>query len=82
MKLLKTKIGIQNNSQTLLIFAVQNSSDFSDLHESRTGNFELDRLVLGRLGTGSGVLLRGTSDISMISLLLPGFFDIFVEIMP
>ncbi len=82
MKLSKTKIGIQNNSQTLLIFAVQNPSDSSDLHESRTGNFELDRLVLGHFGTDSGVLLRGTSDSSMISLLLPGFFDIFVEIMP
>ena len=35
--------------------------DSSDRCESRTGNLEVDRLVLGRLGTGSGVLLRGTS---------------------
>ena len=56
--------------------------DSSDRRESRTGNLEVDRLVLGRFGAGSGVLLRGTSDSSMISLLPPGFFDIFVEIMP
>ena len=56
--------------------------DSSDQCESRTGNLEVDRLVLGRFGAGSGVLLRGTSDSSMISLLPPGFFDIFVEIMP
>ena len=56
--------------------------DSSDRRESRAGNFEVDRLVLGRFGTDSGVLLRGTADRSMISLLLPGFFDIFVEIMP
>jgi hypothetical protein len=52
--------------------------DSSDRRESRVGNFEVDRLVLGRFGTGSG----GTSGSSMISLLLPGLFDIFVEIMP
>ena len=56
--------------------------DSSERRESRTGNLEVDRLVLGRFGTGSGVLLRGTSDSFMISLLPPGFFDIFVEIMP
>jgi hypothetical protein len=56
--------------------------DSSDRCESRAGIFEVDRLVLGRFGTGSGVLLRGTSDSSMISLLLSEFFDIFVEIMP
>ena len=56
--------------------------DSSDRRESRTGNLEVYWLVLGRLGTGSGVLLRGTSDSSMISLLLPGFFDIFVEMLP
>jgi len=56
--------------------------DWSDRRESRTGNLEVDRLVLGRFGTGSGVLLRGTSNSSMISLLLPGFFDIFVEMLP
>ena len=56
--------------------------DSSDRRESRTGNLEVDRLVLGRFGTGSGVLLRGTSGSSMISLLLPGFFDIFVEMLP
>ena len=42
--------------------------DSSDRCESRTGNLEVDRLVLGRFGTGSGVLLCGTSDSSMISL--------------
>ena len=56
--------------------------DFSDQRESRAGNFEVDRLILGRFGTGSGVLLRGTSCSSMISLLLLGFFDIFVEMLP
>jgi len=56
--------------------------DSSDRRESGAGFLELDRLALGRFGTGSGVLLRGTSDSSIISLLLPGFFDIFVEIMP
>jgi hypothetical protein len=61
--------------------------DSSDRRESRAGNFEVDRfevdrLVLGRFDTGSGVLLRGISGSSMISLLLPGFFDIFVEMLP
>ena len=56
--------------------------DSSDRRESRAGAFEVDRLVLGRFGTGSGVLLRGTSCSSMISLLLLGFFDIFVEMLP
>ena len=56
--------------------------DSSDRRESRAGAFEVDRLVLGRFGTGSGVLLRGTSGSSMISLLLLGFFDIFVEMLP
>ena len=50
----------------------------SDRRESRAGIFEADRLVLGRFGTGSGELLRGTSDSSIISLWLPGFFDIVV----
>ena len=53
--------------------------DLSDRRESGAGVLEVDRLVLG---TGSGVLLRGTSDSSIISLLLPGFFDIFVEMLP
>ncbi len=56
--------------------------DSSDRRESRAGNFEVDQLVLGRFGTGSGVLLRGTFCSSMISLLPPGFFDIFVEMLP
>jgi hypothetical protein len=56
--------------------------DSSDRRESRAGAFEVDRLVLGRFGTGSGVLLRGTSGSSMISLLLLGFFDNFVEMLP
>ena len=55
--------------------------DSSDRRESGAGVLELDRLALGRLGTCSGVLLRGTSDSSIISLLLPGFFDIFVEML-
>ena len=42
---------------------------------------EVDRLILGRFGAGSGVLLHGTSGSLMISLLLLGFVDIFVEIM-
>ena len=52
--------------------------DSSDRRESGAGFF----------GTGYeswswiGVLLRGTSDSSIISLLLPGFFDIFVEMLP
>jgi hypothetical protein len=54
----------------------------SDRRESRAGNLEVDRLILGRFGAGSGVLLRGTSGSTMISLLLPGFFDIFVETLP
>ena len=33
---------------------------------TRTGNLEVDRLVLGRFGTGSGVLLRGTSGRSTV----------------
>ncbi len=52
--------------------------DSSDRPESRAGTCVVDRLVLGRFGTGSGVLLRGTSGSSMISLLLLGFLDIFV----
>ncbi len=56
--------------------------DSSDRRESRAGACEVDRLVLGRFGTGSGVLLRGTSGSSMISLLLLGFLDIFVEMLP
>ena len=56
--------------------------DLSGRRESRTGKLEVDLLVLGLFGTNSGVLLRGTSGSSMISLLPPGFFDIFVEIMP
>jgi len=42
---------------------------------------EVDRLILGRFGAGSGVLLRWTSGSSLISFLLPGFFDIFVEML-
>ena len=56
--------------------------DSSDRRESEAGFLELDRLALGRFGTGSGVLLRGTSGSSMISLFLLGFFDIFVEMLP
>ncbi len=56
--------------------------DLSDWRESGTGNLEVDRLTLGRFGAGSGVLLRGISGSSMISLLLPEFFDIFVEMLP
>ena len=56
--------------------------DSSDRRESRTGNLKAVRLTLGRFSAGSGVLLRGTFGSSMISLLLPGFFDIFVEMLP
>jgi len=52
--------------------------DSSDRRESRAGIFKAYRLVLGRFGTGSGELLRGTSDSSVICLLLPGFVDIVV----
>ena len=43
--------------------------DSSDRRESGTGSLEVDRL------------LRGTSGSLMISLLLPGFVDIFVEML-
>ena len=56
--------------------------DSSDRRESAAGFLELDWLALGRFGTGSGVLLRGTSGSSMISLFLLGFFDIFEEMLP
>ncbi len=60
-------------AMTPLVALALNSSD---RRESRAGAFEVDRLVLGRFGTGSaswdlGVLLRGTSCSSMISLLPP-----------
>jgi hypothetical protein len=45
--------------------------DSSDRLESGTGIFEVDRLILGRFGAGSGVLLLGISSSLMISLLLP-----------
>ena len=44
--------------------------DSSDRLESRSGLFELDRLVLCRFGAGSGVPLLGMSSIRMIPLLL------------
>ena len=43
--------------------------------------FEVLRLVLCRLGAGSGVLLRGKSVSLVISLLWPWELDIFVEIL-
>ena len=43
--------------------------------------FEVLRLVLCRLGTGSRVLLRGNSGSMIISLLLPWEFDIFFEML-
>ena len=39
----------------------------SDRWESRAGAFEVDRLVLGRFGTGSGVLL---DDLSLVARIL------------
>ena len=39
--------------------------DSSDLLESGTGVFEVDRLVLCLFDAGSGVLLLGTSSISL-----------------
>ena len=56
--------------------------DSSDRLEFGTGTFEVDRLSLDRFDAGSGVLLRGTSSSLMISLLLLGFVDIFVEMLP
>ncbi len=56
--------------------------DLSDWLEIGTGTFEVDRLSLDRFDAGSGVLLRGTSSSLMISLLLLGFVDIFVEMLP
>ncbi len=44
--------------------------DSSDRRESRAGAFEVDRLVLGRFGTGSGVLLRGLNDLSLVAPIL------------
>ena len=43
--------------------------------------FEVLRLVLCRLGEGSGVLLRGNSGSLIISLLWPWELDIFVEML-
>ena len=43
--------------------------------------FEVLRLVLCRLGAGSGVLLRGTSGSLMISLLWPWELDIVLEML-
>ena len=40
--------------------------DSSDRRESGAGILEVDRLILGRFATGSGVLLRGTSGSLMI----------------
>ena len=44
--------------------------DSSDRRESRAGTLEVDRLVLGRFGTGSGVLLRGLNDLSLVAPIL------------
>jgi hypothetical protein len=43
--------------------------------------FEVLRLVLCRLGAGSGVLLRGNSGSLIISLLLPWGLDIVFEML-
>ena len=43
--------------------------------------FEVVRLVLFRLGAGSGVLLRGISGSLMISLLWPWELDIVLEML-
>ena len=43
--------------------------------------FEVLRLVLCRLGVGSGVLLRGISGSLMISLLWPRELDNFLEML-
>ena len=43
--------------------------------------FEVLRLVLCRLGAGSGVLLRGISGSLMISLLWPWELDIVLEML-
>ena len=38
--------------------------------ESGTGTLEVDRLIFGHFGAGSGILLLGTSSSLMISLLI------------
>ena len=43
--------------------------------------FEVLRLVLCRLGAGSGVLLRGISGSLIFSLLWPWELDIFLEML-
>ena len=43
--------------------------------------FKVLRLILCRLGAGSGVLLRGNSGNLIISLLLPWELDIFFEML-
>ena len=65
---LGSKVTVAETMTPLVALALNSS----DRRESPTGNLEADRLILGRLGAGSGVLLRGTSGSSMISLLLPG----------
>ena len=60
-------------AMTSLVALVLDSSDRLD---SGAGTLEVNRLILCRFGA---MLLRGTLSSSMISLLLPGFFDIFVE---
>ncbi len=51
-------------SELVFPWTTPQALDSSDRRESRAGIFEADRLVLGRFGTGSGELLRGTSDSS------------------
>ncbi len=49
--------------------------------ESRSGLFELDRLVLCRFGASSGVPLLGMSSIRMIHLLLGWLLDMLYEML-
>ena len=55
--------------------------DSSDRLESRSGLFELDRLVLCPFGAGSGVSLLGMSSIRMIPLLLGWLLDMLYEML-
>ena len=63
---------------TLLVVTAVDSSGRLDFG---TDNLEVDRLVLGLLGAGSGVLLHGTSGSLIISLLLLIFLDIIAEML-
>ena len=64
-----------------LTLSVATAVDSSGRLDFGTDNLEVDRLFLGLLGAGSGVLLRWTSGSLIISLLLLLFLDVFVEML-